>query len=274
MQVGRNVFMVWAVRANDSLRRNFLRIGCWLSLSAVFWILGGAAEPQARLGFWALALLIEYSSAWLGFWTPGMGRSTTADWNVSGPHMAERCGLFVIIALGESVLVTGATFAETSWTAGVFAAFSIAFLGSAAMWWIYFNAMAGMGSRIIEQSAEPGRVARIAYTYLHIPIVAGIVLAAVGDELLLAHAMEPADVEAALAIAGGPALYLLGILLFKWSIFGRISSAKALGIAALMALMPLHAAMSALALAGGVLIILAAVAAGETIALARAPAER
>jgi low temperature requirement protein LtrA len=142
------------------------------------------------------------------------------------------------------------------------------------MWWIYFNAMAGMGSRMIEQYADPGRVARIAYTYLHIPIVAGIVVAAVGDEFLLAHAMEPADVSAALTIVGGPALYLLGILLFKWSIFGRISSAKALGMAALVALMPLHGAMSALALAGAVLIILAAVAAGETIALARASTDR
>ena len=274
MQVGRNIFMVWAVRASDSLRRNYLRAGFWLSLSGVLWIAGAAAAPDVRLGLWALALLLEYSSPWFGFWTPGLGRSTTADWNVSGAHMAERCGLFVIIALGESILVTGATFSATLWAREIVTAFAVAFLGSVAMWWIYFNAMAGLGSRIIAESGDPGRLARIAYTYLHIPIVAGIVVAAVGDELLLAHPSGHADMNALLTIAGGPALYLTGILLFKWSVFRAVSAAKAMGLAALALLTPVHGEMSPTVLATAVVLILVAVGAWETIALARMAAQR
>ena len=105
--------------------------------------------------------------------------------------MAERCGLFVIIALGESVLVTGATFAGLSWTAEHIGAFLVAFAGSVAMWVIYFNIGAERSSRLIASSNDPGRLARNGYTYLHILIVAGIIVAAVGDELALHHPERP-----------------------------------------------------------------------------------
>ena len=83
----------------------------------------------------------------VGFYVPGLGRSTTADWDVEGGHLAERCGLFVIIALGELVLVTGATFAGIEWNGPTVAAFLTAFIGSVAMWWIYFNIGAERGSQ-------------------------------------------------------------------------------------------------------------------------------
>jgi low temperature requirement protein LtrA len=269
MHVGRTLFMLWAAHHDVGLRRNFLRIGAWLSVSGVLWLVGGAAAPEARLGLWAAALLLDYGGPWAGFWAPGLGRSTTADWNVSGAHMAERCGLFVIIALGESVLVTGATFSDATWTREIAAAFAIALLGSVAMWWIYFNATAGLGSRIIADSADPGRLARSAYTYLHIPIVAGIVVSAVGDELLLAHPSGHADANALLTIAGGAALYLAGILLFRWSVFRRISVPKMLGLAGLAALAPVHTALSPLVLASAVVLILTAIGAWETVELAQ-----
>ena len=83
------------------------------------------------------------------------------------------------------------------------------------MWWIYFNIGAERGSRHIAASDDPGRLARIAYTYLHLPIVAGIVVAAVGDELVLAHPTGHTNVQTAAVLLGGPALYLLGNVLFK-----------------------------------------------------------
>ncbi len=85
--------------------------------------------------------------------------------------MAERCAGFIIIALGESIVVTGATFADLTWTAENVAAFLSAFVGSIAMWWIYFHKGAEAGSEQISNSSEPGRLARLAYTYLHMPIV-------------------------------------------------------------------------------------------------------
>ncbi len=191
MQVGRCLFTTWALKGHSPGNyRNFQRITCWMALSAVFWIAGAFAEGEGRLWLWLAALAIEYISPPLRFWTPGLGASTTTDWDVEGGHMAERCGLFIILALGESILVTGTTFGNLPWTAVTVAAFSSAFVGSVAMWWIYFNIGAERASRTIAASSDPGRVARLSYTYLHIPLVAGIIVAAVGDELVLAHPLD------------------------------------------------------------------------------------
>jgi low temperature requirement protein LtrA len=159
-------------------RLNAIRITAWLSMSAVFWIAGGLAEGQWRLVLWAIALVIEYAWPAVRFWIPRYGSSSVADWVVEGGHMAERCALFVIIALGESVVVTGATFAELSWSTETVTAFSSVLAGSIAMWWIYFHKGAEAGSEEISRSSEPGRLARLAYTYLHMPIVAGIIISA------------------------------------------------------------------------------------------------
>jgi low temperature requirement protein LtrA len=133
------------------------------------------------LQLWALALAIEYLSPAVRFWIPKYGASEVADWVVG--HMAERCAGFIIIALGESIVVIGATFAELAWTLETVGAFMSAFIGSLAMWWIYFHKGAEAGSEQISRSSEPGRLARLAYTYLHMPIVAGIIVTAVADEL-------------------------------------------------------------------------------------------
>jgi low temperature requirement protein LtrA len=175
MQLGRTCFVLRALKGHSPANhRNFQRIVCWLALSSVFWIAGGLAEGAWRLGLWLAALAIEYVSPYVYFWTPGLGRSSTADWDVEGGHMAERCGLFIIIALGESILVAGTKFGNLPMTAATVAAFAVAFVGSVAMWWIYFNIGAERASRTIARSSDPVRVAslaRLAYTYLHLPLV-------------------------------------------------------------------------------------------------------
>src|SRR5487761_2297539 len=178
MQVGKTVFLWASTPPNSLARMNAVRITAWLSVSAVFWIGGGLAQGQSRLALWALALAIEYISPAARFWIPKYGASSMADWYVEGGHMAERCAGFIIIALGESIVVTGATFADLAWTAEIVAAFLSAFIGALAMWWIYFHKGAEAGSELISNSSEPGRLARLAYTYLHLPIVAGIILSA------------------------------------------------------------------------------------------------
>src|SRR5262245_59058299 len=188
MQVGRCLFMLWSLRHHHARNfRNFQRIMAWLAFAAVFWIAGGLAQQDIRVALWCVALAIEYAAAPAGFWTPVLGRSTTADWDIEGSHIAERCGLFVIIALGESILVTGATFGRMDWTPMVVGAFAVAFLGSVAMWWIYFNIGAERGSEQIAHSDDPGRLGRLAYTYIHLLLVAGIIVSAAADELVLAH---------------------------------------------------------------------------------------
>ena len=157
MQVGKTAFLwVSTPPSRPAARLNAIRITAWLSLSAVFWIAGGFAEGHARLLLWAVALGIEYCSAAARFWIPKYGASRVADWEVEGGHMAERFALFVIIALGESIVVTGATFSELTWTTETVGAFVSAFISALAMWWIYFHKGAEAGSEQISRSSEPG----------------------------------------------------------------------------------------------------------------------
>jgi low temperature requirement protein LtrA len=98
------------------------------------------------------------------------------------------------------------------------------------MWWIYFNAGVERGTVSITSSLDPGRLARLAYTYIHLFIVAGIIVMAVGDEFTLAHPDGHADLGTAAAIAGGPALYLIGTLLFRRAVTGRLPRVQLLAL--------------------------------------------
>jgi low temperature requirement protein LtrA len=268
MQVGRSAFVLWAVGSADpGLTRNFQRIISWLAVSGLLWIAGGLAEGNARLGLWLVALLVEYLGPSLGFWMPRLGRSRTTDWSVEGHHMAERCALFIIIALGESILVTGATFGELDWSPTTVAAFVVAFVGSVAMWWIYFDSGAERGSAHIAGSSDPGRMARLAYTYLHLPIVAGIIVAAVADELVLAHPTGHADPTTIAAALGGPALYVLGTALFKATIARRFPLSHLVGLLILALLALVAAETSPLVLGSAATVALLLVAAWERLSL-------
>jgi low temperature requirement protein LtrA len=263
MQVGRTLFFLWAVRGHPGMVRNFQRILVWLVASAVFWMAGALAHDSARLGLWALALAVEYASPWSGFRVPGLGRSATTDWDVAGRHISERCGLFIIIALGESILVTGATFAGLAWTPPIVAAFMVSFIGSVAMWWLYFDASAESGTETIAHSRDPGRVARLTYTYVHLVLVAGIVLAAVADEFVLAHPTGHTEPKVAVAVLGGTALYVAGLTLFKWTIAGLFPASHLVAVAALALMIPAAGALSPLALSAAATFVLIALGAWE-----------
>jgi low temperature requirement protein LtrA len=268
MQVGRTTFLLASVpRAQPSIRMNAIRILVWLSISALFWIAGGIAEGHSRLLLWAVALGIEYISAAVRFWIPKYGGSSIEDWAVEGGHMAERCAGFIIIALGESIVVTGATFADLAWTAETVSAFASAFIGSLAMWWIYFHRGAEAGSELISKSSEPGRLARLAYTYLHMPIVAGIILSAVADELVLQHPSGHSDLNTVLSAIGGPLLFLLGTILFKHTIRGWLQLSHGAGIVALGTLAWFAGGLSPLMLSVLTTAIMIMVAAWESISL-------
>ena len=214
-----------------------------------------------------MALGIEYASAAARFWIPKYGASQVADWVVEGGHMAERFALFVIIALGESIVVTGATFSELTWTTETVSAFASSFVGALAMWWIYFHKGAEAGSEQISGSSEPGRLARLAYTYLHMPIVAGIIVAAVADELVLKHPGGHSDLKTVLSAIGGPLLFLLGTILFKHTIRGFLQLSHGAGIVALGILAWFAGGMSPLLLSILTTAIMVIVAAWESISL-------
>lgn len=216
MQLGRTLFFLWAVRReHPNMRRNFQRILAWLVLSSLCWIAGAMSTHDVRFAWWALALAIESIAPLAYFWVPGLGRSAIEDWDVEGGHLAERCALFIIIALGESLLVTGATFAALEWNADTLLAFANAVVGTILLWWIYFDTGVRRATRRIESARDPGREARSAYTYAHILIVAGIIGCAVADEVVLAHPRHAEGMGLAMVL-GGPITYLVGASIFKW----------------------------------------------------------
>ena len=275
MQVGRTLFwLVSTPRERASARMNAVRILVWLSTSAIFWIAGGFAQGHARLVLWALALGIEYISPAVRFWIPKYGASSVADWYVEGGHMAERCAGFIIIALGESIVVTGATFADLNWTREVVVAFLSSFVASLAMWWIYFHKGARAGSELISNSSEPGRLARLAYTYLHLPIVAGIILSAVADDLVLWHPLGEPDARTVLSAVGGPLLFLIGTSLFKHTVRGFLQLSHGVGIIALCVIGWLGREWSPLTLSILTTALMIAVATWESISLRSGAAKK
>jgi low temperature requirement protein LtrA len=274
MQVGKTIFLwVSTPPSRPRTRMNAVRIAAWLSMSAIFWIAGGVMEGQSRLVLWAIALVIEYISPAVRFWIPRYGASSVADWVIEGGHMAERCALFIIIALGESIVVIGATFAELTWTTENVLAFASAFVGSLAMWWIYFHIGAEAGSEQISKSSEPGRLARLAYTYLHMPIVAGIIVSAVADELVLKHPGGHSDLKTVISAIGGPLLFLFGTMLFKHSFRGFLQLSHGVGIVALGVLAWFASELSPLMLSILTTAIMIVVAMWESISLQSGPRE-
>lgn len=216
MQLGRSLFVVLVAGESPRIRRTFSRISVWVGLSGVFWIVGGFSDSETRVYLWLVALALELIAPSLGYRIPGYGRDISTDWVINGGHMAERCGLFVIICLGETLLVSGATFAEMTWDLPGILAFGSAITGAVGMWWVYFHIGHKRGTHFIEHSDDPGALGRLAYTYFHIPIVAGVVLGAVGSELTIAHPFHHATWAEAAVIVGGPAVFLLGNGLYKW----------------------------------------------------------
>lgn len=270
MQLGRTLFVCLHSRKhNPVLHRDFMRMTLWFTLSGAFWIYGALQEAQERTLWWTLALFLEYLSASLSFRVPGLGKSDSAEWKISGHHFAERCGLLIIIALGESLLVTGNTFAEMDWDGATVTGFVSAFVATVAMWWIYFSLSAERASHRLNESEETGKMARLVYTYIHFLIIAGIVLTAVADEFILHHAHGHISTATLVAALGGPALYLLGNILFKVLTFNSHPRSHYIGLGLLALLGVCHSLLTPAALALLSALVLVLVAGWETLAVLR-----
>jgi low temperature requirement protein LtrA len=270
IQVGRHLFLTFAAAERGTLERE--RAGAilvWFVAAGVLWIAGAIADGTARALLWVAALVIDYSAPLATFWVPGRRHLRGEAWQVQVSHFAERFQLFIIIALGESIVITGATTAELDLDVVRMAAFGVAFLSSAALWWLYFNYAARMAERRLELAEDRTVMARDAYTYLHVVLVAGIVVSAVGDELVIAHPSEELPGREVAAIVAGPAIYLLGQALFRWRMAGSISGKRLGGAIACLAAGAVGAFAPGLVLAALVTGILVAVIAAEQVAGAR-----
>jgi low temperature requirement protein LtrA len=269
IQVGRTAFTFITLRkslgASHPLSRTFQRILTWFVGAGVLWIIGGLLSSEARYAVWLLALALDYSGPVVSYYVPGLGRSRTEEWTIEGGHFAERCQLFVIIALGESILVTGTTFGQIEASMATVSAFVVAFLGSVALWWIYFARSAEAAREVISSSEDPGRLGRSAYTYFHLPMIAGIIAVAAADEFTVAHPSDPGTASSIALTLGGTALFLAGQAFFKWAVFGLMAWSRAVAITALAVLIPAGFAMPTLALSGAAGLIVVGLAVWDTL---------
>lgn len=222
-------------------------------------IIGGtflSTEGQAAL--WALAIVIDFGGPFL-FGQDG--------WKIVPGHFAERHGLILIIALGESIVAIGVGAEGLEIGAGeVLAAVGgVAIAG--ALWWLYFDVVALVAERRLSHAApgsEQNGIARDSYSYLHLPMVVGIVLAALGLKKTLAHVEDPLKLVPAVALMGGLALYLLAHVAFRWRNVHRFSSQRVITAVALLALIPVVTEIEALVSVGIAVVVLWALIAYET----------
>ena len=260
IQVGRTAFLTFAAGAAGSVERERAgRILIWFVASGALWLLGAVLGGTAQVVLWLVALLIDYGAPLVTYRVPGLPKLPPSAWNLETAHFSERFQLFVIIALGESIVITGATTSDLDLDAARMAAFGLAFLGSAALWWLYFNVAAAVAQRRLELAENRVLTARDAYTYLHVVIVLGVIVAAVGDELVIAHPTDVLPGEEVAAVVAGPAIYLFALTLFRLRMAGSLSPARSIGALACVALGALGAVAPALVLLAALIGVLVAV---------------
>ncbi len=271
IQCGRHAFLTFGSAEAGSLERERAgRILTWFAAAGVLWIAGALSNGVARTVLWLAALAVDYSAPLVLYYVPGRRRLASSTWVVETSHFAERFQLFMIIALGELVVATGATTSGLTLTVARGAAFACAFLGSAALWWLYFNYVARIAERRLELAADRTTLARDGYTYLHVVMVAGVIVAAVGDELVIAHPGDHLSGAKAAALVAGPAIYLLAHALFRLRMAGSLSVRRLAGAVACVVLgAAIGTRVSALVLALLVLAVVVGVIVAEQVAGAR-----
>src|SRR3954469_7022704 len=227
IQIGRHAFLTFVVADRDSQEREpALHILIWFCAAGVFWIAGALAAGTAQIALWLLCLAIDYAAPLFLYRVPGRPKLEPSAWDLETSHFAERFQLFVIIALGESIVVTGATTSELSLGIARLSAFGVAFLMTAAFWWLYFSYVAAIAQRRLELATERTTMARDGYTYLHVVLVAGIIVSAVGDEIVIQHPTETLPAAQLVAVVAGPIIYLVGHVLFRLAMAGSLSKRR------------------------------------------------
>jgi low temperature requirement protein LtrA len=226
-------------RGDPELRRVVMRLGVTVVPATLALIAAGLVDGTARALCWALALAIDYG---------GLAVRGVEGWRVEPAHFAERHGLIIIIALGESIVALGLGAQGHQLGADIAIAALLGMAVAGAMWWAYFDVAAIVAERrfrAMERLAQV-RMARDSYTYLHLPMMAGIIVFAVGAKKTLAHVDEHLHAVEAFALCGGVALYLLALSAFKRRNVGSWNGRRSLVAALLLAFWPLATQLPAL----------------------------
>jgi low temperature requirement protein LtrA len=240
VRIGQIILLAAAGREDAGMRRSVSGLAAGTVIGVSILIAASFTDGVLQGGLWALALALDVGEPYV-FGSEG--------WKLAPSHFVERHGLIIIIALGESIVAIGAG-VEGEVDAGVVAAAVLGVGVAAALWWLYFDVVALVAERRLS-NATPGReqneIARDSFSYLHFPMIAGIVLVALGLKKTLGHVEDPLKIEAAVAMLGGTALYLLAHVAFRWRNVHRFSVQRLICALAMLALIPLATEIASLA---------------------------
>jgi low temperature requirement protein LtrA len=233
VRVGQIALFVLASRDDPALRRSVTGLAVGTAIGVGLLVAASFFDGLAQGALWAIALLLDMGEPYL-FGSEG--------WKLVPSHFAERHGLIIIIALGESIVAIGVGADQVGVDAGVIGAAVLGIAVAAAIWWLYFDVVALVAERRLSHATE-GRerneIARDSFSYLHFPMVAGIVLVALGLKKTLEGVDDPLKTVIALALLGGAAVYLLAHVAFRWRNVHRFSTQRLICALALVAFVPL-----------------------------------
>ena len=209
-------------------------VGPLLLVAAAF------ADGTLQTALWVLALAIDYGGPLV---------TGVAGYRVHPAHFAERFSLIVIIALGESIVAIGVGAGDEELTTAIGLAAVLALAASAALWWAYFDVVAPVAERRLRELSGVARntLARDSFAYLHLPLIAGIELFALGVEQVVGHADEALSIEASAALFGGVALYLLAHVAFRWRNVHSLNRQRLVAAALCAACIPLGTEINSVA---------------------------
>ncbi|MCW3033940.1 MAG: hypothetical protein JWM60_2285 [Solirubrobacterales bacterium] len=263
VRVAHILLFVLASREDPELRHSVVGLALSTAVGAGLLVLAAFTGGVLQLVVWGVALVLDVGGPLV---------VDVAGWRIVPAHFAERHGSIVIIALGESIVAIGVG-AHEHVDAGIVGAAVLALVLAACLWWAYFDVTAIVAARFLARAApgrEQNRIARDSYSYLHLPMVAGIALLAVGLKQTLADVSVSLGVVPAFALLGGTASFLLAQVAFRLRVMHSLSVRRLLSALALLAALGLHAIVSALALLGIATALLVAMIAYEALRYADA----
>jgi low temperature requirement protein LtrA len=263
VRIAHILLFVVASRDDPALRQSVIALGMSSALSVGLLLAASATDDVAQGAIWAVALLLDFGGPYF-FGVEG--------WKIVPEHFAERFGLILIIALGESIVAIGAGI-DSGVDAGVVAAAVLGVAVAAALWWLYFDVVAIVAVRRLARAA-PGRernsMARDSYSYLHLPMIAGIVLGAMGLKKTLGSVEDPLKLVPAVAMYGGTTLYLLAHVAFRLRNVHTLNRQRLFCALLFLALIPVAVEIPAVAALGIIAGVLVALIAYEAIRFSEA----
>lgn len=215
IQLGRTIWTIF--HSNHAVyREHYIRVLLWFAATTPLWIVGAVMNADARVFWWALAAGIELAGTWLAHPVPGRRlRSENVEFDAS--HMLERCRLFLLIALGESVLMTGSAIASASLSRMTLVAGTLALMGTVSLWALSFGRVHRIIHRHMEKTTNPILVSRYAVNALMV-MVAGLIAIAVANKGVIGHPVGQTSPALSLLLAGGPILFLAAQGWYLWAV--------------------------------------------------------